>query len=589
MELLSGVKALTYFKKMLMGETSQILPFTPIAQKPLCPDYSGLRLARSTPESEGVPSELLEAFYRRLATGDDAGLHSVMVLRHGKVISEGGFAPFSTKFWHVTHSLCKSVTGTAIGMLIDDGILDFDDKICDIFSDKCTFLTGKRMRSITIRHLLTMQSGSTFKEIGAVLERDWVRAFIEADVAFEPGSRMDYNSMNSYMLSAVVTRKTGLTLCDYLKPRLFDKLGFGEIAWETCPLGITKGGWGMYIFPEDLAKIGQLYLQGGIWNVHGESQQIISNKWIIEATKPWTMRDTGEEYGYQLWPHSDDGSFLFNGMFGQYVMMMPSLDIVILMNAGNGHLFTHSFAYDTVVEYFNLNALSNAPLPQNSKQLKSLQYTLSHLVFGVKSTPKYREQKWYEKILSLFKKPIVPMPFPEKANALIGRTLCFSANNAGLEPIILQCTCDSYTHGVCKIGFALENDFLTLLWTEGSVTSHLPLGFNEAKYGIATLNDCKWHIGSLASFAYNEDGQAVLKIKFCFVESSSTRLVKIIFKENGAVLRLDESPAVALAIEKVKNEQSALAKGDPVFFKDFGYIEYKINKICTPILNGIWE
>ena len=119
---------------------------------------------------------------------------------------------------------------------------------------------------MTVRHLLTMSSGCGFKEYGMVLEADWAKAFLDADYAFEPGEKMEYNSMNTYMLAAIVRRKTGEGLMEYLRPRLFEPLGFADVAWETCPLGTEKGGWGMYVRLEDALKLGLVYLNGGVWH-----------------------------------------------------------------------------------------------------------------------------------------------------------------------------------------------------------------------------------------------------------------------------------------------------------------------------------
>lgn len=137
------------------------------------------------------------------------------------------------------------------------------------------------MRAVTVRHLVTMTSGVAFKEAGAVLEGDWVKGFLDADVLFEPGSCIDYNSMNSYMLSAIVKRKTGLGLSAYLRPRLLRAAGLRRCSVGDLPPGHRKGGWGMYVYLEDIAKLGQLYLQKGKWTgADGKEQRILSAAWV---------------------------------------------------------------------------------------------------------------------------------------------------------------------------------------------------------------------------------------------------------------------------------------------------------------------
>ena len=334
MEIRSSVKALNYIRKLLLGETDSILPYPVKIQKPKKENKMPVLLPRSTPEDEGVSSFDTEALYRTLAVAPYGHIHACLVLRHGKVISDGYYAPYSPADWHVTHSLCKSFIGTAIGMAIDEGLLSVEETAAGIFPEKCNLLTGRRSKSITIEHLLTMRSGVLFKEVGSVLETDWVKAFFDADVAFEPGTKFDYNSMNSYMLAAILHRKTGVSVMEFLKPRLFEPLGFGDIAWETCPMGIEKGGWGLYLHLEDAAKLGQLYLQNGKWIVNGQEKQLLSKAWISAATTVYAVSESGEEYGYQLWPTASGDSYTFNGMFGQYVMVFPKKDMVIAINAG---------------------------------------------------------------------------------------------------------------------------------------------------------------------------------------------------------------------------------------------------------------
>ena len=133
---------------------------------------------------------------------------------------------------------------------------------------------------ITVENLLTMTSGVTFNESGIVSGNDWLGSFLNASVNGKPGTEFQYNSLNTYVLSAIVTKRTGETLTEYLTPRLFGPLGITKYYWETCPKGITKGGWGLFLCAEDMAKLGQLYLQRGKWN----GQQLVSEYWIEIST-----------------------------------------------------------------------------------------------------------------------------------------------------------------------------------------------------------------------------------------------------------------------------------------------------------------
>ena len=164
-----------------------------------------------------------------------------------------------------------------------------------------------------------MRAGVIFGEAEALSEQDWVRAFLNSSLKGEPGTEFYYNSLNTYMLSAIVLRKTGKKLTDFLQERLFGPMGITDILWETCPSGIEKGGWGLYIRPEDIAKLGQLVMDEGMW--HG--QQLISAEYIRTATAAHASPppELGDfDYGYQIWVGRKTPAFLFNGMLGQNVL-----------------------------------------------------------------------------------------------------------------------------------------------------------------------------------------------------------------------------------------------------------------------------
>ena len=140
-------------------------------------------------------------------------------------------------------------------------------KIQGYFPDKNVLFRSPRINNITVRHLLNMTSGLKFNEVHSVVEKDWVRAILQSDCSFEPGTEFSYNSLNTYLLSAILCKKTGMGLVEYLTPRLFDPLGIHNVSWDVCPMGIEKGGWGLWLRTVDMAKLGQFYLpsQGCGW------------------------------------------------------------------------------------------------------------------------------------------------------------------------------------------------------------------------------------------------------------------------------------------------------------------------------------
>ncbi|MFR5106125.1 MAG: serine hydrolase domain-containing protein [Blautia obeum] len=167
-------------------------------------------------------------------------MHHFMALRHGKVICECNFAPYPKGMWHITHSMCKSITGMAIGMLIEEGKLKLNENIYDIFSDHMNAFSKIFRPVITVENLLTMTSGVTFNESGIVSGNDWLGSFLNASVNGKPGTEFQYNSLNTYVLSAIVTKRTGETLTEYLTPRLFGPLGITKYYWKPVQKGLQK-------------------------------------------------------------------------------------------------------------------------------------------------------------------------------------------------------------------------------------------------------------------------------------------------------------------------------------------------------------
>lgn len=290
------------------------------------------RLERSTPEREGLSSVGLLEVMKEFSS--ETQFHSVMILRHGKVICEGWWRPYSYDEPHQMFSLSKSFTSTAIGMCVHEGRLSVDDKVSAYFRDLMPEETTPWLESMTIKHLLTMSSGHKDCIAWRCVAQgtaNWGKAFFENPLATEPGSTFVYNSMATYMLSVLVTRLTGQKVVDYLRPRLFEPLGIEQPEWDECPMGYNTGGWGLHLRTEDIAKFGQLYLQRGIW----EGRRLISESWIDMATSaqidnsPGRVLDWAQGYGFQFWRCMPDGAYRGDGAFGQYCLVVPSHDIVV--------------------------------------------------------------------------------------------------------------------------------------------------------------------------------------------------------------------------------------------------------------------
>ena len=382
---------------MILGKTDGVskVDFTP--QKIPFPENLSYEQAflRATPESQGVSSEKLIHLLSNLSASPYTDMHHFLVLRHGNVICDCSFAPYRSGIWHISHSMCKSITGMAIGLLIDEGKLSLDENIYNIFPGKVNPLIKIFRPEITVRHLLTMTSGVTFNESGIVSGNDWLESYLNAPVSGKPGTEFQYNSLNTYVLSAIVSARTEMTLEEYLRPRLFEPLGITRYLWETCPKGITKGGWGLFICPEDMAKLGQLYLNHGMWN----EKQIIPADWIRESTTKQVDSIKGTYgYGYQIWMENRLNSFEFNGMLGQNVIVYPDLDMVIVTCAGNNELFQNNVMLDLIRDAFPQEyQASEYVLPENPAEYHKLTHLVHSLSHGSSCMPQIRRGGWAKK------------------------------------------------------------------------------------------------------------------------------------------------------------------------------------------------
>ena len=508
---------------------------------------------RATPESQGISSDLFTALLRELDASKDTEMHHFMALRHGKVICECNFAPYPKGMWHITHSMCKSITGMAIGMLIEEEKLKLDENIYDIFPDHINAFSKIFRPVITVENLLTMTSGITFNESGIVSGNDWLGSFLNASVNGKPGTEFQYNSLNTYVLSAIVTKRTGETLTEYLTPRLFGPLGITKYYWETCPKGITKGGWGLFLCAEDMAKLGQLYLQRGKWN----GQQLVSEYWIeISTARHLKTQNDTYGYGYQLWMEQRPGSFEYNGMLGQNVIIYPDMDMVLVTNAGNKEMFQDCIMLNIIRKYFPVNYHPADVLPENPLSYSLLKRLCGELENGennnrstslrgrwkrnVVSRRKHSDKKYSYRISAAVDRPSDHHSFMRTVS---GRTYVMEQQNIGIAPLFVQVFHNNMTDGISEISFTYDAGNFCVSFTEGEVIHKLPVGFGKAADGCVDLHGEHYLVATLGEFARDENDIPVLKLEVTFIEECVKRKAHIFFHEdNGIEIRWNETP-----------------------------------------------
>ncbi len=312
-------------------------------------------LPRVLSHEVGIDAKALLALFNELDS-PELGLHSLMVVRHNKVVAEGWWNPYQPEKPHVLFSMSKTFTGLAVGFAVQDGFLKMDDKVVSFFADMLPAKTCEYMEKMTIRNLLTMSTGFAvdphdfnwpreddvqgtgphcFHNFEVKNEINWVRNFFEHYVAYEPGTEFVYCTHASYMLAVIVQRAVGKTAFLYLQEKLFAPLGIENASWETCPQGYNVGGWGIMLKTEDMAKVGIFLLNQGKW----EDKQLLDSKWVKEATSCQIeihspLESDIEGYGYQIWIYNKEDAYAARGACGQFCVVLPQRDAVITLFSG---------------------------------------------------------------------------------------------------------------------------------------------------------------------------------------------------------------------------------------------------------------
>ena len=297
---------------------------------------AALYLPRSTPAAQGVETQAVIDMMDSLLALPECEIHHVMVVRHGNVIAELHPAPFRDKDSHTLYSASKTFTSLAVGMAIDENLLRLTDRVMAFFPDKRTRHVSDNMAQMTVRDLLMMASGVKPDWTMRNHSTDWVRDWLAKPVDDKPGTLFQYDSMCTFMLSAIVQRVTGQSMLEYLQRKLFTPMHITVADWETSPDGINTGGWGLRVQAETMAKLGLLLLNKGNW--HG--QQLVSADYVTAAcsrlidggakdTVPPT--DGNQGYGYQVWQSKWPGSYRADGAMGQYTVVVPQEDLVVVI------------------------------------------------------------------------------------------------------------------------------------------------------------------------------------------------------------------------------------------------------------------
>lgn len=339
----------------------------------------------SSPEEQGMSSEQLA---RLVEFGALNNMDSVLVTRHGRIVLEAAYAPFRAGLKHRVNSVTKSVVSTLVGMALSEGLIDSTDRrVVDFFSDRTIANLDDAKKAITVQHLLDMTSGLIWQEglsgasesaIAMSRAPDWQQFVLDQPMAEPPGTRFYYNSGNSQLLSAILSKVTGRSAIDYAREKLFGPLGIDDVLWQADRLGVSVGGSGLRLQPRDMAKIGYLWLRGGEW----DGKQILPATWIEAVRKADVdMRETWARnlrYGRQFWVMPLRDAFMAVGYNRQIIFVMPKLDIVAVVTGSSrfpspsGIPTSPGYSFDTLVGYLTAAVTSDSAVAADPAAMAKL-------------------------------------------------------------------------------------------------------------------------------------------------------------------------------------------------------------------------
>lgn len=319
-------------------------------------------IPRSTPEAEGIPSKAIYTLFDSLTSLPKTDIHSVMIARHGKVVAEIYPSPIKAEYSHTMYSCSKTFVGVAVGLAIDDNKLRLDDRVALFFPEYIPDTVSSQLASMTVRNLLTMTSGIDPDWNMRNITSEWISTYLSKPVE-QPGISFKYDSMCTYLLSAIVQKAVGMKLLDYLKLKIFNAMNITDVEWEISLEGFNTGGWGLYIQPESLMKFGLMLINDGKYN----GQQLVPSNWVKEMTTS-KIKTYACDYCFQTWRSEYPGSYRADGALGQYILMVPQKDIVVVITECT---LIDGIKQRQLVWDILMPSLCDSPLPE-SKDLNTL-------------------------------------------------------------------------------------------------------------------------------------------------------------------------------------------------------------------------
>lgn len=380
------------------------------------PDYwptEGWR--ESTPEEQGIDSGKLADALLTMRE-QKVNIHSLLIVRNGRVIVDAYFYPYDGKSVHNMRSDTKSVTTTLIGIAIDQGKLNLDDPMISFFPDIPISQPDPKLETVTVKDLVMMANGlestGMAQDEGTLQQmeysEDFMKFAVDRKVVTEPGTQFVYDSPGMHILSGILQKATGMTEEEYARQVLFGPLGIEEYVWPKDPQGYTHGWGDLHLLPRDAAKIGYLWLYGGLW----EGEPLISADWVKAASQTQIQTGMDDNYSYGWWISEESNTTSAMGRGGQYIKVEPNYNAVVVATGAG-------WDYDQISPYLVASVVDpEAPLPPNPEGMAKLNAALR----TIQEPPAAQAVS----------------PIPALAELVSGKTWVFEPNPGNLETIIFD-------------------------------------------------------------------------------------------------------------------------------------------------------
>lgn len=478
--------------------------------------YTGGLVRAACPEEAGVDTFVLRDFFNELKE-KEYRFKNIMILRKGKVVAECTRYPFVPEMPHTMFSFSKAITAIAIGFAIHEGLLRLDTTIEELFSDSYDEKLMKKVEGITVRHLLNMTAGKSVSLFDSKERGKWLDSFIKSSRYAKPGEKFKYISENTYVLGRMLAKVTGLTISEYLKSRLFEPLEMDIPFWEKDELGFDAGGWGIFMNIEDMAKLGQCFLQNGVW----KGIQIIPAGWVEAMTTPYTRGLYGLDakrlgFGYNTWCGRDDGYYRFEGLYSQFTFFYPREEACIVINCSD---IKHKVIYDLVDKYFPM-AFKDDLQPVSDDVAESFRESLRSFSFNVL--------------------PVSPRNLATESGINGKVYKMFPMKSATLLPLSSTYMLAARPSYLNNVSFRFNENYAELTWEEKNAGKNVICINLDGKRRLSNVHFGDMPVHVLAFGAWREDGK--LEIQFYSMEIPEVRTWVVEFRKNKVRIKNTLSP-----------------------------------------------